>query len=187
MRRLWRGQVPAGPFVALDFETADYGSDSACALSMIRVNGDAIVDRQTRLIRPPRPSFSFSYIHGITWRHVKDQPTFAELWPTLAPMLDGAAFVAAHNASFDRRVMQACCTAAGLTEPAHSWMCTVMLSRRTFPLRSHKLPDVAAHIGFALRHHDPESDAEACARIVIAARSSLAPVVATGSVSDRSQ
>jgi DNA polymerase-3 subunit epsilon len=140
---------------------------------MIRVDGDVIVERRTRLIRPPRLSFPLSYIHGITWRHVKDQPTFAEIWPTLAPMLDGVSFVAAHNASFDRRVLQSCCTAARLPEPATPWMCTVMLSRRAFRLPSNKLPNVAAHIGFALRHHDPESDAEACARIVIAARAAL--------------
>jgi DNA polymerase-3 subunit epsilon len=169
-RKLRPEHVPPGPFVALDFETADRGSDSACAIALMRVEGESIVERRKCLIRPPRLSFTFSYIHGITWRHVKDQPTFAGIWPALAPMLDGVAFVAAHNASFDRRVLQSCCAAAGLPAPETPWICSLMLSRRAWRLRSNRLPDVAAHIGFALNHHDPESDAEACARIVLAAR-----------------
>jgi len=172
-RKLRPEHLPPGPFVALDFETADRGSDSACAVAVLRVEGDAIVERRKCLIRPPRLSFTFSYIHGITWRHVKDQPTFAEAWPSLAPMLDGVSFIAAHNANFDRRVMHACCAAARLPAPATPWMCTVMLSRRAWRLHSAKLPVVAAHIGFRLNHHDPESDAEACAQIVLAARRSL--------------
>ena len=170
--------VPSGPFVALDFETADYGSDSACALGMVRVEGSEIIERRSCLIRPPRPSFTFSYIHGITWRHVKDQPPFGELWPSLAEMLNGAAFVAAHNAGFDRNVLRNCCERAALPVPATPFVCTVRLSRKTWKLRSAKLPDVCRHLGLPLRHHDAASDAEACARIVIAVRESLQRVEA---------
>lgn len=157
------------PFVALDFETADRGSDSACALALMRVEGLEIVERRVCLLRPPRQYFLFTYVHGIAWKHVKDAPTFAEVWPTLRPMLDGVAFLAAHNAGFDRRVLEACCAVAKLPAPPHPYLCTVQLSRRTWALKSHKLPDVCAHLGVALKHHDAGSDAEACARIVIAA------------------
>ncbi len=165
--------IPEGTFVALDFETADCGSDSACALGLVRVEGLTIVERRSCLIRPPRASFTFSYIHGITWRHVKDQPAFAELWPGMAAMLEGVSFVAAHNAGFDRNVLRTCCEQALLPVPAIPFVCTVRLSRKTWRLRSAKLPDVCRHLGLPLRHHDAASDAEACARIVIAARESL--------------
>ena len=36
-----------------------------------------------------------------------------------------------------------------------------------------KLPDVCAYLGLPLRHHDPLSDAEASARIVIAAHRAM--------------
>jgi DNA polymerase-3 subunit epsilon len=167
------GLVPSGPFVALDFETADWGSESACAVGLVRVEGLEIVERRTSLIRPPRASFAFSHIHRITWRHVKDQPTFAEVWPRLADMLEGAAFLAAHNAAFDRRVLETCCALARLPLPAAPFLCTVHLARRTWKLRRAKLPDVCAHLGLALQHHEAASDAEACARIVLAARRAL--------------
>lgn len=61
-------------FAALDFETADYGRDSACALSLVIVENDTIADVWTTLIRPPRRDFVFTYLHGIAWEHVKNQP-----------------------------------------------------------------------------------------------------------------
>src|SRR3954452_15711136 len=92
-----------GAFVAIDFETADHGPDSACAVGLVRVEGLAVVRREAVLIRPPRPRFLFSGIHGITWDMVRDAPDFAAAWPQLAPLLDGAAVLVAHNAPFDRR------------------------------------------------------------------------------------
>lgn len=162
--------LAAPAFVALDFETADYGRDSACALALVRVEGDAVVARATRLIRPPRRGFVFTEIHGITWADVATAPSFAGVWAEMAAVLDGVQFLAAHNASFDRGVLEACCAAAGLTPPALPYACTVRWSRRTFALEKANLPTVCRHLCIPLRHHDPASDAEACARIMIAVR-----------------
>jgi DNA polymerase III subunit epsilon len=160
----------AGAFTAIDFETADYGADSACALALVRVEGVEIVGRDLYLIRPPRSRFAFTHIHGITWARVRGEPTFAELWPEIAGKLDAGGFLAAHNAAFDRGVLAACCAAAGAEPPALDFHCTVRLARRAWRLSRANLPAVCEHLGIALCHHDPASDAEACARIVIAAR-----------------
>jgi DNA polymerase-3 subunit epsilon len=163
--------VPARPssFVAIDFETADRAADSACAVGLVRVEGRRIVARMACLLRPPRRNFIFSYLHGITWADVVGAPTFAEAWPALSAMLDGAEFLAAHNASFDRRVLETCCAASGLSAPRQRFRCTLQLARRMWGLNPAKLSDVCAYLGLPLVHHDPASDAEACARIVIAA------------------
>lgn len=165
---------PAGPadgvFVAIDFETADNGSDSACAVGLVRVEGLEVVRREVVLIRPPRRRILFTGIHGITWEMVADAPPFGEAWPALAPVLEGASFLAAHCAPFDRRVLAACCAAAGLPAPALPFACTMQLARRTWNIRPTKLPDVCRRLGIGLIHHDAGSDAEAAARIVIAAR-----------------
>ena len=130
-----------------------------------------------RLIRPPRSDIQFSYIHGITWDRVRNEPPFAQVWPQLAPVLEGADFLAAHNASFDRSVLRACCDRAGLEPPPIPFECTVKLARRAWGLRPAKLPDVCRHLGIGLRHHDALSDAEACARIVLAAGVAPPPAV----------
>lgn len=163
------------PFVAIDFETADTGADSACAVGLVRVEGAKIVARETVLIRPPRPRIMFTYIHGITWPMVKDAPVFKDVWAKLAPLLDGATFLAAHNAPFDRGVLRACCAAHGLAVPELPFVCTVQVARRTWALKPANLPAVCRRLGIGLIHHDAGSDAEACARIVIAATAPSAP------------
>jgi DNA polymerase-3 subunit epsilon len=173
------GEHHPGPtFVAIDFETADYGADSACAVGLVRVEGTHIVDRAHFLIRPPRRRFVFTYIHGITWRDVAEAPSFGELWPEIVTRFRGASFLAAHNASFDRGVLSACCRVYGLRPPTLPYLCTVRLARRTWNLYPTKLPNVCAFLNVPLKHHDAASDAEACARIVLAARAaaSVAPV-----------
>ncbi|MCP9931956.1 3'-5' exonuclease [Cyanobium sp. AMD-g] len=163
------GTVQRGCFVALDFETADQGRDSACSIGLVRVERRTIVHREHRLIRPPRRNFQFTAIHGISWSQVAQEPPFAQLWPQLAACLEGAQFIAAHNASFDAGVMRACCEQAGLQPPSQPFVCTVQLARQAWNLRPTKLPDVCRHLGLPLQHHNALSDAEACANIVLAA------------------
>jgi DNA polymerase-3 subunit epsilon len=158
------------PFVAIDFETADYEPDSACAVALVRVEGNRIVERRHALLRPPRRNFVFSYLHGISWERVKEEPTFAVAWPALRRILKGANFLAAHNSSFDGLVLRTCCQAAGLDLPPQPFLCTVALARRVLGIYPTKLPDVCAKLRLRLKHHDPCSDAEACARIVLEAR-----------------
>lgn len=157
-------------FAALDFETADYGRDSACALSLTIVEDDAIVDTWTSLIRPPRRNFVFSYLHGISWNDVKDKPTFGELWLEILKLLEGVDFIAAHNASFDRSVLRACCEANGITSVNRPFLCTVKVARALWDLHPTTLADVCRHLQIPLKHHDATSDANACARILLAAR-----------------
>ncbi len=156
-------------FVAIDFETADHGADSACAVGLVRVESGRIVEETSRLIRPPREQIVFTEIHGITWQHVKGEPCFGEVWPELAPLLQGARCLVAHNAPFDRAVLRACCRAAGIEPPTLPFACTVRLARQAWGVYPTKLPDVCRHLAIRLKHHDPLSDARAAAQIAIAA------------------
>jgi len=160
---------PAPSFAAIDFETADYGSDSACAVGVVRVEDGRIAERFHRLIRPPRDRFIFTYIHGITWPQVCLEPSFAQLWTEIAAAIGDAQFLAAHNARFDRKVLETCCQSAGLEPPRQPYVCTVELARKTWNIRPTQLPAVCGRLGIDLDHHQALSDAEACARIVLAA------------------
>jgi DNA polymerase-3 subunit epsilon len=157
-------------FAAIDFETADYSSDSACSVAIVKVVGMEIVSRWQRLIKPPRGTFVFTYLHGIGWEHVVDQPTFGELWPEFVQQLEGLQFLAAHNAGFDRSVLFNCCAKANLEPPKIPFHCTVQMARETWDIYPTKLPNVCQFLGIPLEHHKAESDAEACARIVLAAQ-----------------
>lgn len=165
------GPAPVAPplsFVAIDFETADYYRDSACAVALVRVEHGRITERAHALIRPPRSQFLFTSLHGISWHHVKDQPAFRGVWERLRPLLRGVPYLAAHNAPFDRSVLKACCEAADLTPPALPFLCTMRLARARFGhLGSARLNVVCQHLRIPLQHHHAGSDAEACARIIL--------------------
>jgi DNA polymerase-3 subunit epsilon len=169
-----RSPVPKPPltgrYAALDFETADYGRDSACALSVVLLENERIIDRWTSLIRPPRREFVFTYLHGISWQDVKDKPAFGELWPTVSRWMGPVDFLAAHNASFDRSVLRACCDMSGHEPVSVPFLCTVKLARATWGIFPTKLSDVARHLQIPLQHHDAASDAFACAQILVKAR-----------------
>lgn len=156
-------------FAAIDFETADFGRDSACAVAVVVVDSGEIIYKGCSLIRPPRREFIFSYLHGITWEDVAGQPDFKEFWPKLLPLFNGVDFIAAHNASFDRSVLHACCEGCGAPLPGTKFLCTMRLARRIWNLRPTRLPDVCRYLNIALQHHDAASDALACAKIVLAA------------------
>ena len=157
-------------FVAIDFETADYGADSACAVGIVKVRGKRVVASHARLIRPPRRKFVFTYLHGIHWADVKAEPDFAGVWPQLAEHFEGADFVLAHNAQFDRGVLETCCAVHGLDAPDIPYVCTVKLARAIWNIRPTRLPNVCRYLNIDLRnHHDAAADALACARIGLSA------------------
>jgi DNA polymerase III subunit epsilon len=163
--------MPTEPvrFAAIDFETADYSRDSACSVAIVTVVGTEIVSRWNRLIRTPRRDFVFSYLHGIGWKDVADQPSFGELWPEFRKQLEGLQFLVAHNASFDKGVLNECCARAQVEAPKLPFKCTVHMARKTWDIFPTKLPNVCQFLNIPLEHHKAESDAEACAKIMIAA------------------
>ena len=157
-------------FVAIDFETANHHRDSACAVGLAAGRSGRIEIVQSFLIRPPKPQFTFTGIHGLRWEDVHDAPAFGELWPTLRAWIDNAEFIAAHNAPFDSSILRACCALYGIQVPRVLFTCTVQLARSQWGIYPTRLPDVCRRLRIPLRHHDAGSDAEACARIVLAAK-----------------
>ncbi|MDI6804143.1 MAG: 3'-5' exonuclease [Bacteroidota bacterium] len=154
-------------FLAIDFETADYQPDSACAIGLVRVENEKIVAREAHLINPPRRSMVFTYIHGITLADVMHSPKFKDVWGKIDHLLKDIDFFVAHNAGFDKGVLYACCATSGLPLPATEFECTMRLARKIWKIHPTKLPDVCRRFDISLNHHDAASDSEACARIMI--------------------
>lgn len=154
-------------FLALDFETANYQRNSACALGLVLVDGTSIIEEKYYLIRPLQKEFTFTYIHGITWSDVKNEPTFRELYPEIQGYFKKINFAAAHNASFDKSVLNKCCEHYKLSIPKVPFECTVKLSKEVWGLRYASLPVVCKHFRIPLTHHNAMSDTLACAKIMI--------------------
>ena len=162
--------IPHAPhFAAIDFETANSNRDSACSVGIAVAAGGRITALETRLIRPPSSNFEFTYVHGLKWNDVRDEPTFDIVWRDVSPLVSGVDFLAAHNATFDRGVLNACCARYGLRSPSSRFECTMWLARREWGIYPTKLSDVCRELRIPLNHHEAGSDAKACARIVLAA------------------
>lgn len=164
-----RDRKPAMRFVALDFETANEQRNSACAIGIAVVEDGDVVRTLHQLIRPHELRFSPRnvQIHGITPEQVMDAPTLSELWPSIWPIMESQ-LVVAHNASFDISVLRHSLHANALPIPELRYLCSLQLARKAWPeLTSHSLSFLAAWHNIEIEHHNPESDAQAAARIML--------------------
>ncbi len=154
-------------FIAIDFETANFKTASACSMGIVVVENLLITGEYYTLIKPPANYFKFTNIHGITWHDVKDKMTFNELWPGIQKYFGNIDFVAAHNVAFDRAVLKGCCSHYNINIPEVKYKCTCQLSRKRLNLKNNALDKVSAYFGIKLNHHNALSDAIACAKIMI--------------------
>lgn len=158
-------------FIALDFETANSNRASICSIGLSIIENGQIVQTINQLIKPSPNYFDGINIgvHGIRPEMVEDAPTFDELWPDIYPLLKDA-HVVAHNASFDFSALRYVLDAYNIEYPTLNYYCTLGFSKRLYTnLDNHKLPTVCKHLNIdGLNHHDAESDALACAKIMLA-------------------
>jgi DNA polymerase-3 subunit epsilon len=155
-------------FTAIDFETANSSSASACSVGLVKVRDGVVVDKAAWFIRPPVAHSEFLYwntrIHGIV---VADAASWDEQLPDLVAFADGDHLVA-HNAGFDMGVIRAASAATFMDIPSFSYLCSLAVARKTYHLDSYKLPVAAMAAGFEdFAHHDALADAEACAAIMV--------------------
>lgn len=154
---------------AIDFETANKNPNSAISLGITMIESGKITEEKHWLIKPPRLVFNEDFIalHGIKPEDVRDQPNFKEIYSEILPYLQNTV-LAAHNAPFDKNVLNATAKHYEINLPRSKWICSLDYSRKNFPhLKNHKLSTVAQHIDFKLDHHNASSDARCCAEIFL--------------------
>ena len=157
-------------FVAIDFETANRERASVCQVGLTRVEDGVVVAEDSWYVLPPTGARDFDpwniRIHHITPDMVARMGIgWEQSLERLEAFAAGWALVA-HNARFDRGVLEAASRLLALPVPCHRWEDTLVLSRRTLDLPDHKLTTVARHLGIdAFTHHDACADARARALI----------------------
>ena len=159
-------------FTAIDFETANSSSASACAVGLVKVRGGKVVDSFETLIQPPE---TIGYwhpgnigVHGIHPEDVVGAPTLVEALQLMIDFIDGDVLIA-HNAMFDMGVLRASAEHVGFGLPELQYACSLNISRKAYKgLDSYRLPSVAYRVGFEeFNHHNALEDSLACAHIII--------------------
>ena len=158
-------------FTAIDFETANSSSASACSVGLVKVHDGVVVDRVAWFIRPPAGFDQFTErntrIHGIRAPDVADAKLWSEQLADLVAFAD-TDFLVAHNAGFDMGVISAACRASLVDIPYFRYLCSLQVARKTYNLDSYRLPVAAMAAGFEdFAHHDALADSEACAAIMV--------------------
>jgi DNA polymerase-3 subunit epsilon len=158
-------------FTAIDFETANSSSASACSVGLVKVRGGRVVDRASWLIKPPPGHDAFLEwnvrIHGILARDVQDAAGWSDQLGDLVAFA-GDDVLVAHNAGFDMDVIRGACAATGIPCPDFDYLCSLQVARKTYVLDSYRLPVAAMAAGFeGFNHHEALADAEACAAIIV--------------------
>jgi len=158
-------------FTAIDFETANSSSASACSVGLVKVRDGRVVDTASWLIKPPPGHDEFvewnTRIHGIRSHDVRHARGWADQFGDLVAFAGTDAFVA-HNAGFDMGVIRGACAATGIQCPQYDYLCSLQVARKTYTLDSYRLPVAAMAAGFEdFEHHQALADAEACAAIIV--------------------
>ncbi len=157
-------------FTAIDFETANSSSASACQVGLVKVRDGSVIERAEWLIRPPEGHAKFEafnvHLHGVTDEMTQGAASWAEQLVDLTAFI-GTDIVVAHNAGFDMGVVRAACQMTVQPTPKWRYLCSVQVSRKTYEIPSHSLPFAAEAAGFTgFQHHNALADAEACAAII---------------------
>lgn len=175
-------------FVAIDFETATWGS--ACAVGVAHFEGGVKIDERYTLINPKISARRWDRgairVHGIRPDDVVDAPTFEDVWPELIHYAACYPLIA-HNANFDMGVLRSEIERADLPAPMIRYGCSMRLARTAWPKRrkkvveeasveeirsapeNHKLNTLSEFLGVELDHHNALSDAVACGEITVKA------------------
>lgn len=171
----WQGVISAAAHwlaeepVFLDTETTGLDNDAEiCEIAILDAAGAVLF---ASLVKPScsMPAGA-QRIHGITDDDLSSAPTWSAISGQASEVLAGRLIVA-HNASFDRRMLQQTCVRHGVAEPAPlDWQCTMDLLT---PANGGRWPNlgVAADLAGAdprgIRHR-AAGDAELVRRIVCA-------------------
>jgi DNA polymerase-3 subunit epsilon len=156
-------------FIAIDFETAVQSPQSAISIGMVKYRNYQPISTYYSLIRPPhlyiRPDFTD--LHGLTVSDVKDASDFKHLWKNEIKGFIGKTILAAHNASFDMRVLKAVFEWYELPIPKLRYFCTLELTRHVWPkLKSHALTALAKKFNIVYNAHNALDDAMTCGKLV---------------------
>ncbi len=170
-------QALNGNFVVADLETTGLSTASCEILEFaaVQVSATGSIEREfTQVVRTQGlvPSF-ITRLTGITQAEV-DRSGMAPLdafSAFLAFVEDMPVFF--HNASFDKRFLNAAAAQMGLPF-ANSTHCTLALARRAWPeLPSHKLDILARHVGASQPTHRALADVHTTVTVALAARQRL--------------
>ena len=165
--------------IVLDFETTGMSPNVGARpteVAAVRIENGRIVDRYQSLMNAgvTVPAF-ITELTGITNSMVRNAPPVDQVMRKLHDFVDGQPIVA-HNASFDRKFLEAEWQRLRLTNSS-ALLCSLLLSRRLYPqASSHKLGALVDYLDLPKtgHYHRALADAEMTAHLWLRMSADLA-------------
>ncbi|MFC0315482.1 exonuclease domain-containing protein [Gordonia phosphorivorans] len=151
----------APAIVVIDVETTGLSrADRIVEIAMITLDSQGtVVDEFTTMVNPHR-DVGATWIHGLTATMLADAPSFSEIAAAVASRMDGA-IIAAHNAPFDTRMLDAELSRSGIEVDWGRHLDTLTVTR-------HKLAVACGIHGVVLDDaHCALNDARATAELLV--------------------
>jgi DNA polymerase III subunit epsilon len=145
------------------------GGDRVMEIGIVHVRGGTTETAIDTLVNPQRAVSPFvTRLTGLSWSHLHEAPTFADIADRVREALEGHVFVA-HNSRFDFRFLSSefrRFSGKGLTGPH---LCTVKLARKLLThLPRRNLDALAFHYEVPIiGRHRAGGDARATAQILV--------------------
>lgn len=157
--------------LGLDFETANPGRSSACAVAAVKYDLSGKETGHYFTLINPHEEFDIfnTMINGIDETMVADAPDISEAMSRVFQFLDDQTIVVCHNSAFDMSVLRNSLLKDPVEIPDFYFTCTYRIASRVLPgMITYTLPDVAERCGISgLIHHHALSDAAVCAKILL--------------------
>lgn len=154
-------------FIAIDFETANEQRISACALGVVYIKNDTIVNEEYYYLKPPQgQDFKQRYIdiHGITPEDVEDYETFDYYWNSGLNDYFNNNLIIFHNASMDLSILRQLFELYKITDFDIDYLDTMHLASNLGLPK--KIAELAEFLNIEINeHHNPVEDAKLCAHI----------------------
>ena len=159
--------------VVLDFETTsvDHSRARVTEIGLVQLNGDfEIVAAFESVIKPPEllPVHKYSLMYSrLARKEVLSAPSFADLWPQIAPYLDGAVLVA-HNMAFEMALLRSELREVNVAE-LPPFICTLELGREILgpKLGKYDLGSLCAYFDIDIESpHEAIQDATATSKLL---------------------
>lgn len=158
-------------FITIDFEVTNRYEYSPCAVAIYEFENNQINKLLSTLINPGEVFFDpmFVSLHGITEEMVQNSPGIEQVMHEICNIIPNK-FIFAHNAGYDISKLLTGCNLYNISVPYFEYADSLMVAKRTWTkLVNYKLDTISEFLNLKLQHHNADSDAIACGRIILKA------------------
>ena len=158
-------------FLTIDFEVASRYEYSPCSVAIYKFTEDSCTKVYSTLINSGDVFFDPQLVklHGITEDMVKNAPSIYNVLNDICKIIKDK-FIFAHNATYDILKIIKGCNEYNIDIPNFKYADSLMIAKRSWKgLINYKLDTISESLNIELKHHNADSDAIACGKIVLEA------------------